>query len=570
VKPLGQGDPHALGQYRLLRALGAGGMGRVFLGRSAQGRMVAVKLIHPQFAAEPEFRRRFEREVAAAVRVGGQWTAPVLDADTAGEVPWVATGYVPGPPLQQVVDELYGPLPEATLWRLADWLAQALTTIHDAGLVHRDLKPSNVLLTVDGPKVIDFGIARAADSSVLTNTGAVVGSPGFMSPEQVRGERLDARSDVFSLGAVLAYAANGAGPFQTEDSAVHALMYRVVAEPPELGRLTGPLRELVAGCLAKAPGDRPTPADIARVAAGHAGGGGPWLPPELTDRLARDAAALLDLEAPAPGPEPTQMSQPGQAGPVTAPTVPAGHAAVPTMTSAATPPPPPGYATPPPPPGYHTPPPTGYVTQPQGPVGPPSRGRGRSVAIAAVAGALVAGIALISAVSLLGGDEGSTDTDDAANGGQSSQPAQPSEDAGQAGEDEPSAGEEPSTGEEEPPVEETPAAEAKQPGEEGYFEGDWAGTYTQGFTTNEVEVDYTGGGVGEEVASVRYPGLECTATWRLEEESPEMIVVYEQVTGGDCINVEITLTAVDAFTMSYFYEATDTFSENGEGELKRQ
>jgi hypothetical protein len=335
-------------------------------------------------------------------------------------------------------------------------------------------------------------------------------------------------------------------------------MYRVVAEPPELGRLAGPLRELVAGCLAKAPGDRPTPADIARVAAGHAGGGGPWLPPELTDRLARDAAALLDLE----GPVPTQMSQPGQAGPVTAPTVPAGPGAVPTMTSA---------ATPPPPPGYHTPPPTGYVTQPHGPVGPgQSRGRGRSVAIAAVAGALVAGIALISAVSLLGGDEGSTDTDDAANGGQSSQPADPAEDDGQAGEEEPSAGEEPSTGEEEPPVEETPAAEAKEPGEEGYFEGDWAGTYTQGFSTNEVEVNYTGGGVGEEVASVRYPGLECTATWRLEEESPETIVVYEQVTTGDCINVEITLTAVDAFTMSYFYESTDTFSENGEGELKRQ
>jgi protein kinase-like protein len=510
---------------------------------------VAVKLIHSQFAAEPEFRRRFEREVAAARQVGGQWTAPVLDADTTGEVPWVATGYVAGPPLQQVVDELYGPLPEATLWRLADWLAQALTAIHDSGLVHRDLKPSNVLLTVEGPKVIDFGIARAADASVLTNTGAVVGSPGFMSPEQVRGERLDTRSDVFSLGAVLAYAANGAGPFQTEDSAVHALMYRVVAEPPELGRLAGPLRELVAGCLAKAPGDRPTPADIARLAAGQAGGGGPWLPPELTDRLARDAAALLELE----GPAPTQLAQPG---PVAA-TVPAGHSAVPTMTAAATPPP-----------GYATPPPTGYVTQPQASVPPPRR-RGRSLLIAAVAGALVAGIALLSAVSLLGGD---SDTEDAANGGESSQPAQPAEDDGQATQDQPSAGDEPSAGEEdEPPAEEeSPAAEAKEPGEEGYLEGDWTGEYTQDDISYDVEVDYTGGEIGDQVATVRYPSLECTATWRLEQESPNVIVVYEQVTTGDCINVELTLTAVDAFTMSYYFESTDPFMGDGEGELKRQ
>ncbi|MGP3969042.1 serine/threonine-protein kinase [Streptomyces sp. 6N223] len=562
MKPLGQGDPQTLGQYRLLRALGSGGMGRVFLGRSAQGRMVAVKLIHPQFAAEPEFRRRFEREVAAAVRVGGQWTAPVLDADTTGEIPWVATGYVAGPPLQRVVDELYGALPESTLWRLADGLAQALTAIHGSGLVHRDLKPSNVMVTVDGPKVIDFGIARAADASVVTRTGAVIGSPGFMSPEQVRGERLDASSDIFSFGAVLAFAANGSGPFDTEDSAVHAMMYRVVAEPPELGRLAGPLRELVASCLAKEAGDRPALADIARLAVGH-GGSGPWLPPELTDRLARDAAALLDLE----GPEATQLAQPAPA----APAVPAAPVpAVPTMTAAttpqpgyATPPPPPGYHTPPP--GYHTPPPTGYVTQPQGPVGPPSRGRGRSLVIAAVAGALVAGIALVSAVSLLGGDSDSGDTGDTANGGESSQPAQPTQDDGQATDDEPTAGDQPST------EEETPAEEAKEPGEEGYFEGDWAGTYTQDDIVIEtVEVDYTGGEVGETVASVRYPSLECTATWRLEQESAEVIVVYEQATSGDCINTEITLTAIDAFTMSYFFESDYFASGDGEGELKRQ
>jgi serine/threonine protein kinase len=549
VKPLGQGDPQALGQYRLLRALGAGGMGRVYLGRSAQGRMVAVKLIHPQFAAEPEFRRRFEREVAAARQVGGQWTAPVLDADTAGEVPWVATGYVAGPPLQQVVDELYGPLPESTVWRLADGLAQALTAIHGSGLVHRDLKPSNVMVTVDGPKVIDFGIARATDSSVLTHTGGVIGSPGFMSPEQVRGERLEAASDIFSLGAVLAYAANGAGPFATEDSAVHALMYRVVSEPPELGRLAGPLRELVESCLAKNPGDRPTPAQIAQLAATHASGGGPWLPPELTDRLARDAAALLDLEGPAEpvGHAPTQLATPSPA--------PAGHSAMPTMTAGgATPPPPPQPAYTTPPPGYATPPPV-YVTRPY-PQPPRKRSRGRSIAITTVVIAIAIGLLrVVTMIGLFDGDDGGEGNDSAATGGESSQP---SGDDGQAAGNDPSAGEEP------------PAEEAKDPGEEGYFEGSWAGQYVQNNVTTEVEVDYNGGEIGDQVATVRYPSLDCTTTWRLEEESPETIVVYEQVTGGDCINVELTLTAVDAFTMSYYYESTDAFSTDAEGELKRQ
>ena len=540
MKLLGPGDPQTLGQYRLLRALGAGGMGRVFLGRSAQGRVVAVKLIHPQYAAEPEFRRRFEREVAAARRVGGQWTAPVLDADTTGELPWVATGYVAGPPLQRVVDELYGPLPEPTLWRLTGGLAGALTAIHEAGLIHRDLKPSNVLVTVDGPKVIDFGIARAVDASVVTRTGAVIGSPGFMSPEQVRGERLDAASDVFCLGALLAYAASAAGPFDTENGAPHALMYRVVAEEPDLGRLEGPLRELVARCLAKDPAERPGPAEIARAAAEHAEEEGPWLPRELTHQLARDAAELLDLE----GPTPTQIAA---APPTSAPpaSVPPAHAA-PTM-AATTAPPPPGQA----------------PSQ-----GPPARGRKRALTIAVVAAVmLILAVALLRNAISTSNDLDADVTDNDAGNGDHSQPTEPAGDE-QDDPDNPDNPDNPAT-----PEETASTDEVKEPGEEGYFEGDWAGTIvvtnTWGTETDfEIEVDYTGGEIGDEVASVRYPGV-CETTWRLEEERRESIVVYERVTQaeGDCNDDEITLTAIDPFTMSFAIEGTE---ESSAGELKRQ
>ncbi|MEO3755634.1 serine/threonine-protein kinase [Streptomyces sp. B6B3] len=538
MRPLRPEDPQALGQYRLLRALGAGGMGRVYLGRSAQGRMVAVKLIHQEFAAEPDFRRRFEREVEAARRVGGDWTAPVLDADTTAEIPWVATGYVPGPPLQQVVDELYGPLPEPTVWRLAEGLARALKAVHASGLVHRDLKPSNVMVTVEGPRVIDFGIARAADSSVVTRTGAVIGSPGFMSPEQVRGERLDAASDVFSLGTVLAFTVNGGGPFDTENGAAHSLMYRVVAEEPDLGRLSGPLRDLVARCLAKEPGDRPTPDEIAELAARHAGGGGPWLPPELTDRLARDAAALLALE----GPMPTQLTAPLPATPAPFPATPApfpaasGHSAMPTVTAS------PGTATPP----------------------PGSSRRGRSTVLAAVVGAVVTAVALLTLIPLLGGD--GDDAGQAASGetagqgdGASSGPTGPSGDAA-----EPST--EPSR--DQPPTGDESASEDPDPG--GYdFTGSWQGSAIQNNVEWDIAAEYTGGDIGDEVATVSYPSLDCAGSWRLEQQTAEAVTVYERISQGDCPDTSITLTVVDDFTLHYLAEGP-VMSTDGEGELKRQ
>ncbi|MFE3858999.1 protein kinase [Streptomyces goshikiensis] len=295
MQPLEAGEPRTIGAYRLLGRLGAGGMGRVYLGRSAGGRTVAVKIVHPHFASDEEFRARFRREVEAARRVGGEWTAPVLDADPDAPVPWVATGYVAGPSLDRAVAS-HGPLPQACVRAVGAGLARALVAVHGLGLVHRDVKPSNVMLTLDGPRLIDFGIARATDGTAsLTSTGVSIGSPGYMSPEQILGKGVTAAADVFSLGAVLAFAASGRPPFTGDNSAT--LLYKVVHEPPELGAIEpGQLRELVAACLAKAAADRPEPRALADALGGALGAPG-WLPAPLVEEASRAAVALLDLEA---------------------------------------------------------------------------------------------------------------------------------------------------------------------------------------------------------------------------------------------------------------------------------
>ncbi|MFC8642260.1 serine/threonine-protein kinase [[Kitasatospora] papulosa] len=322
MQPLEAGEPHTIGAYRLLGRLGAGGMGRVYLGRSTGGRTVAVKVVHPHFALDEQFRARFRREVEAARRLGARWTAPVLDADPEAAVPWVATGYVAGPPLSDAVTR-YGPLPEYAVRTLGAGLGEALDAVHAHGLIHRDVKPSNVLLALDGPRLIDFGIARALGATVsLTSTGVSVGSPGYMAPEQIRGLDISGAADVFSLGAVLAYAATGTAPFPGDSSAV--LLYKVVHEEPELGDLEGELRELVAGCLAKDPADRPAPAELARTLApsGAAALVAPgWLPGPLVREVSRSAVALLDLEpqeAPVQsGPVPFSNASLGSAAPGT-------------------------------------------------------------------------------------------------------------------------------------------------------------------------------------------------------------------------------------------------------------
>ena len=292
------GDPETIGPYRLAGRLGQGGMGQVFLGVSPGGRPVAVKVIRAELAADPQFRVRFGREVAAARKVSGVFTAMVVDADTDGPVAWLATAYVPGPSLAEAVDR-HGPLPEASLLALAAGLTESLEAIHDAGVVHRDLKPSNVLLAEDGPRVIDFGISRAAESTALTQTGLVIGSPGFMSPEQAMGGEVGPPSDIFSLGAVLAFAATGRGPFGSGTTVT--LLYRVVHEAPDLDRVPATVRPLIERCLAKDPARRPT-ADGLLAELGALRLAGNWLPDSITRAFA--AAAGAGPAAPAAGADP--------------------------------------------------------------------------------------------------------------------------------------------------------------------------------------------------------------------------------------------------------------------------
>jgi serine/threonine protein kinase len=232
-------------------------MGWVYLGRSPAGREVAVKVVRPELAAEGEFRERFAREVAAARVVSGAYTAAVIDADTEAELPWLATMYVPGPSLAEAV-RTDGPLPEPQVRQLGAGLVEALQAIHAARVVHRDLKPANVLLASDGPRVIDFGISRVDGAPGLTRAGVVVGTPPFMSPEQIKGAQVGPPSDVFSLGGVLVYALTGRPPHGGGE----AVRYRVVLAEPELDGVPRGMRELIGRCLAKRPEERPQLADL--------------------------------------------------------------------------------------------------------------------------------------------------------------------------------------------------------------------------------------------------------------------------------------------------------------------
>ncbi|MEU8344223.1 Serine/threonine protein kinase [Actinomadura meyerae] len=255
MDPLRDDDPREVGPYRLEGRLGAGGMGEVFLGASPSGRKVAVKTVRAEYAADPGFRRRFAREIEAARRVGGFHTAQVVDADPDAASPWMVTAFVPGPSLRQVVQR-QGPLDPAAVRELGAGLAEGLAAIHACGLVHRDLKPGNIIMSPDGPRIIDFGIARAADATALTSTGAVVGTFSFMSPEQVRADDTGPPSDVFALGCVLAYAATGRGPFDA--ATIPAIVHKIVGAPPDIAGLADPhLRDLVVRCLEKDPARRP-------------------------------------------------------------------------------------------------------------------------------------------------------------------------------------------------------------------------------------------------------------------------------------------------------------------------
>lgn len=421
-QPLEGDDPTTIAGYRLAAKLGAGGMGKVYLSYTPGGRPVAIKVIRPEFGEDAEFRRRFAQEVKSAQRVQGLFTAPVIDAATDAAHPWLATAYVPGPSLADAV-VAHGALPVETVVLLIAGMAEALHVIHGAGIVHRDLKPSNVLLAADGPRVIDFGIAHAADATSLTGSGVTIGTPSFMAPEQAAGRRVTPATDVFALGQVAAYAATGSPAFGEGTS--HGVLYRIVHEEPDLSGVPERLMELVGRCLAKDPAARPSIAEvIALCQSANA---------ETVLRRPEDwlpAPVSADITVRTAAPAPVQTPPPPAAAPPAAyaPTAPAGYsptapvapatpppgfgppvAQQPTQTAQPTPVPPqpqPSYQVPHPSQGYgpaqtnpHAYAPTQMPTQSQTYPGSPvpqaprrPEGSGKRRAVTAIAAALVLGV----------------------------------------------------------------------------------------------------------------------------------------------------------------------------------
>lgn len=282
LEPLTDDDPRTVGPFRLDGRLGTGAMGRVYLGRTDDGQPAAIKVVRAELADDAEFRRRFQKEVEAIDRVRGGHTAALVDSDLDAAQPWLATEYLPGPSLRTVVHER-GPLPADEVLRIADGIAQALEAIHAAGIVHRDLKPGNVLLLPDGPRVIDFGISRAADGTVLTATGITPGTPSYISPEQIRGEPAGPAADVFALGVLMTFLATGETPFGEDNAS--AVLYRIMHSPPRLDGVTGRLRELITVCLDRNPDGRPTPAQLAQQCRD-------WSDPDTASSTARAAGVL--------------------------------------------------------------------------------------------------------------------------------------------------------------------------------------------------------------------------------------------------------------------------------------
>jgi hypothetical protein len=324
IEPLAVGDPSQVAGYQLQGRLGAGGMGAVYLTFTPGGRPLALKVIRPELGGDPDFRSRFRREVDAAQRVHSLYTAPLMDADPDADPPWLVTAYVAGPSLAAAV-QAHGPMPANTVLLLAAGVAEALAVIHRVGLVHRDLKPSNVLLAGDGPRLIDFGIARALDGTALTSAGMRIGTPQYMAPEQVRGDTVTAAADIFTLGATAAYAALGRVPFGEGESA--AVLYRIQHQPPDLAGCPAQVRPLLEWCMAKDPADRPAPAQIIEACQEGAAVrtieyGDAWLPPALTADLPAYAAAVHGLHGTTAQTAATATQQHGRDGQIEA--VPAG------------------------------------------------------------------------------------------------------------------------------------------------------------------------------------------------------------------------------------------------------
>ncbi|MFF7247971.1 serine/threonine-protein kinase [Embleya sp. NPDC008237] len=564
MKPLEPEDPRQIGGYRVLRVLGAGGMGRVYLGRNRGGRIVAIKVVRAEWADDPGFRERFRREVDAARRVGGAWTASVLDADTEARTPWVVTGYVAGPSVYEAVAGR-GPLPRETVRTLGAGLAEALIAVHDAGLVHRDIKPSNVLLSLDGPRVIDFGISRAMDASVLTRTGHTVGSPGFMSPEQVDGRDVGPPSDVFSLGSVLVFAATGTGPFG--EGSGQALMYRIVAQEPRLDELPAALREIVGACMTKHAASRPTPAELLAALAPEGTSdlvAGNWLPPDLTTALSRRAVELLELDddgAPDAGSfvsagtgAPTWDDRPTEA---TAPPHPAEAPPDP-----ATPPPrpseiPPGAAPPQPPaPAAVAAAPAGAAPETYAPPpAPTQRPWWRRTWVYPLAAVLIAGAVVLVLMRPWEGDEHHPDRVASGEGHQS-----PSADGSPQASGGPSSG--PGT---------LPQV----------YRGTWSGTMHSDLgSVSQVTVTLTGGKVGDKKVGISL----LTSTGQLGEKADceadlELLAVSADTgvrltshltRNGGCADGDIELKSLTSNTMSYVAPGDGLLTSTSRGTLTRK
>jgi eukaryotic-like serine/threonine-protein kinase len=366
-------DPASVGPFKLLGVLGNGGFGRVYLGQAQNGQRVAVKVIKPDLAEDPEFRARFGREVSAARKVGGKFTARVVDADTDSQELWLATEYISGPTLREAVADT-GPLAESSVLALAAGLAEALGAIHAAGLVHRDLKPDNVLLAYDGPRVIDFGIARVAGASTLTGTGVLMGTLAYMSPEQAIGQAVGPPSDVFSLASVLVFAATARGPYG--DGTQAELLYRVAHQGPSLDGVPSQVRALVEPCMAPEPERRPTTRDLVE----HLGGTRPsvgWLRTETTAAQGPQDTAPMTAHPPPESTWPPESSRPPESG------RPSGSSW------------PPESRTGPPEPGR--PPESGRP--------PRARWSGRRIGAIAVAAVVVVGLAIGLGVSQFGGHQ---------------------------------------------------------------------------------------------------------------------------------------------------------------------
>ncbi|MFE4215900.1 serine/threonine-protein kinase [Streptomyces sp. NPDC056844] len=416
-QPLAGDDPATIAGYRIAAKLGVGGMGKVYLSYTPGGRPVAIKVIRPEFGEDAEFRRRFAQEVQSAQRVQGLFTAPVIDADTKGAQPWLATAYVPGPSLADAV-AAHGALPVQAVLLLIAGMAEALHVIHGAGIVHRDLKPSNVLLAADGPRVIDFGIAYAADATSLTGSGVTIGTPSFMAPEQAAGRKVTPATDIFALGQVAAYAATGNPAFGEGTS--HGVLYRIVHEEPDLSGVPERLRELVTRCLTKDPAGRPSIAEIielCRTANAETVLRRPedWLPAPVAADITVRAAAPAPVQTPPP-----PAAAPTAPGAAYSPTAPASPAPLAPAT------PPPGFG----PPQAYRPQQPHHPTQPAGPQGQayapthaqpypghpvpapmnqgpaPKKGAGKRALFIALAAALVFGIAGGGTVYLLNKDDG--------------------------------------------------------------------------------------------------------------------------------------------------------------------